>query len=202
MIVLFPAKLGVAYFELQCHLAAALLSAAIGFGRSPAQAAMTDHGSLNHVQYRRELYPSSPRRRARDLGAAHPHRIALQRAGREAVVTRGACWIAPSNQRTDDSDAKSGSARAGAVRGDAANRRQDRRFQTVNRKREAAVKVTAGRRGMAEHTQTLHPLEIARISHYERIEAANQRNLLLIQHVSWIRGAPRCKQSVSRICLD
>ena len=34
------------------------------------------------------------------------------------------------------------------------------------------------------------------------IEAANQRNLLCIQHVSWIRGAPRCKQSVSRICLD
>jgi DNA-binding GntR family transcriptional regulator len=34
------------------------------------------------------------------------------------------------------------------------------------------------------------------------IEAANQRNLLCIQHVSSIRGAPRCKQSVSRICLD
>jgi len=44
---------------------------------------------------------------------------------------------------------------------------------------------------------------LARISHrIECIRAANQRKSLCRKHFSPNRGAPRCRQSVFRICLD
>ena len=44
---------------------------------------------------------------------------------------------------------------------------------------------------------------LARISHTtECIRAANQRKSLCCNIFSSIRGAPRCRQSVARICLD
>src|SRR5258706_3848859 len=44
---------------------------------------------------------------------------------------------------------------------------------------------------------------LARISHrIECIGAANQRKVLCHNHFSPNRGAPRCRQSVFRICLD
>jgi transcriptional regulator with XRE-family HTH domain len=44
---------------------------------------------------------------------------------------------------------------------------------------------------------------LARISHrIECIGAANQRKVLCHKHFSPNRGAPRCRQSVFRICLD
>ncbi len=46
-------------------------------------------------------------------------------------------------------------------------------------------------------------LGLARISQtMECIEAANQRNYLCNQKLSWTRGVPRCKRTVSRICSN
>jgi hypothetical protein len=45
-----------------------------------------------------------------------------------------------------------------------------------------------------------HSGKLARISHrIECIEATNQRKLLCHNHLSMIRGAPRCRQTVPRI---
>ena len=45
--------------------------------------------------------------------------------------------------------------------------------------------------------------KLARISHgFKRIGAPNQRKLFCENDFLVIRGEPRCKQSVSRICLD
>ena len=47
------------------------------------------------------------------------------------------------------------------------------------------------------------PKPLARISHgFKRIGAPNQRKLFCENDFLMIRGEPRCKQSVSRICLD
>ena len=72
-------------------------------------------------------------------------------------------------------------------------------------KREAKRRAEEAQRKAAEEAEAQETREwaLARISHTtECIRAANQRKSLCCNIFSSIRGAPRCRQSVARICLD